>query len=49
MAEGEAVAVGMLAMLMFRQEVMYMGQHTAVHLRWLDVSTTEDSARHTVI
>lgn len=33
LAEGESVAVGMPAMLMSRQEMIYMGQHTAVHVR----------------
>lgn len=30
--EGEAMTAGMLAMSLFKQEVMYMEQHTVVHL-----------------
>ena len=38
--EGEALAAGMLAMSIFKQKVMYMGQHAVVHLRRLDVGST---------
>lgn len=38
--EGEAVAAGMLATMIFKEKAMYVGQHTVVHLRWLGVAST---------